>query len=715
MEELQGIITGVLFRNEDNGFTVLRLGGENNAPPRVCVGTMPALEPGISVLLRGEWDLHRSFGRQFNVSSYEISTPRTIDAISMFLGSGFISSIGPGRARSIIDVFGLETLEVLDREPQRLLEVRGIGKKLCGRIIESWRHQRAVRELMLYLQPFGVSVNMAYKIFKAYGHEAKERITRDPYCLIDDIWGVGFRKADAIAQHLGFSQDSHRRVRAGILFVLQEAVEEGHSYLPRAELAEQAARILGVEVERVADSLEHLLAHRQLAAEEDRLYLRFLFDAENEVARMLGLRARAPGAPAAETVDTIRKWLDEYRVSTGWQGAPAQIEAVVSALTNAVFILTGGPGTGKTTTLQVIVSYLRARNRTVKLAAPTGRAAQRMGTIAGLQAHTIHRLLEFKPAKDGFFFARNADNPVEADVVIVDEVSMIDILLMKNFLAALRPETALILVGDNNQLPSVGPGYVLGDLIASRIITHVHLTTIFRQAARSRIVLGAHEVLKGNTPYFPNDKSDDCFFVQEEDPQRCVETITELASHRIPQRYGFNPIADIQVLSPMHKGILGTENLNLHLQNALNPGTEKIVRGAVSFAEGDRVMQLRNNYDTGVFNGDIGRVVSIGGEDGLRVDFDGHAVEYGRKDLDELTPAYCISIHKSQGCEFTCCIIPVVTQHYIMLQRNLLYTALTRARRLCILIGTHKALSIMVSNNEVRFRYSGLARKLFRE
>ncbi|MBD3391486.1 MAG: ATP-dependent RecD-like DNA helicase [Chitinivibrionales bacterium] len=713
MIEIQGIVTDVTYQNEDTGFTVLRLHDEERVQPRTCVGTMPTVRKGESVLVRGEQVNDPRYGPQLRVSSYELARPVTLDGMRMLLSSGLIANIGPHRAQKIIDTFGTGTLDILDREPKRLLQVSGIGKKTLANIVDAWKKQQHVRDLMLFLQQFGVSVNLAQKIYRAYGGTAKEVVSTNPYALIDDIWGVGFKKADAIARHLGFGADSYRRIKAGLIFIMQEAVGDGHCFLPRQEAINKAAELLGVPLEMVLYSLDHVVQEKVLVLEKDSLYLPAYHRAEITVADLLHKRVSASraGGSGGDHAD-IEAWLERYRRLSSWEPDPRQVEAVKAAITNRIFLLTGGPGTGKTTTLQVIVAFYRERSVPVALAAPTGRAAQRMGTISGIAAKTIHRLLEFHPRGRGHSFARNADNPLDAKVIIVDEVSMIDLMLMRNLLDAVPPDATLIFVGDSNQLPSVGAGNVLADMIASGAISHVRLTTIFRQAAQSRIVTAAHEIIEGAVPYFANVPSEDCFFMKKEEPDACVHTILDLVTGRLPRRYGLDAIRDIQVLSPMHKGPIGTQALNRLLQKHLNPSPRALIRGETSFAEGDKVMQIRNNYDKGVFNGDIGFVTSLSGESELSVDFGEHSIHYDHAALDELTHAYCISIHKSQGCEFKAVVIPLMTHHYILLQRNLLYTALTRARQLCVMVGMPKALALAVNNDTSLRRYSWLADRI---
>ena len=713
METLKGIVADITFRNEDSGFSVIRFKPDGRSDTSVCVGVLTAVDRGQSLHITGQWENHKRFGRQFTVAHYEIVRPTTLEGIEMLLGSGLISSIGAARAKKIIDVFGLQTLDILDGNPRRLLEVEGIGEKTFAKIQDAWGRQKHIRDLMLFLQECAVSVNLAHKIYKAYGNNAREFISRDPYCLINDIWGVGFSKADAIAQKMGFSHDSFKRIRAGLMHLLQEANGDGHTYLPKGELSDAAAKLLDVKEELVVYTLEHCAKEELFIEEEGCIYLPRLLDAEKTVARLLTDKASSPNnAVARYDAGAMDVWLASYCARSGWTPDQKQLEAIKTLCMHSALLLTGGPGTGKTTTLHMIVSFFREHHIGITLTAPTGRAAQRMGSIAGIKASTIHRLLEFRPGKDRFYFARTAENPIDADVVIVDEVSMIDILLMKSLLCAIRPGAAVLFVGDSNQLPSVGPGNVLADMILSRRVPHVELTTIFRQAAHSTIILAAHDIIRGATPRFSNDKGENCFFIKEDDPLRCLSTVVDLVTTRLPKRYGFNPVFDIQVLSPMHRGTLGTQNVNRELQAALHPESKKIMRGESAFGAGDRVMQIRNNYDLGVFNGDIGYILDFVDEDELTVDFDGQKVRYEQKDLDELVHAYCISIHKSQGCEFKAVIIIMMTQHYILLQRNLLYTAITRARDLCILIGMPKAVSLAINNNEAFHRYSRLCRRM---
>ena len=750
-EKIEGSVETVTYQNDDNGYCVFQLLTKDKAVC-ACVGTAPAVRKGLCVALEGKWVTHRKFGRQFAFDACEVTRPTTIEGITQLLESGLISNIGAARARMIVDRFGMETLAVIDNNPDRLSEIPGIGAKTLGKIKGSWAQQRHIRDLALFLQGYDIPPSTASRVYRAYGAEAKKRITENPYCLIDDIWGIGFIKADAIAIKLGFDAESYKRIKAGLTFALQEAASNGHTYLPRAELETVSAELLNVDPGKITFTLDNCNSQGIFICEDDCVYLPYLYHAEKEVAQRLSMMvSNAKTEPAekssknnagntgktsppqkftddssAATGNTvinndgtqkkpavsdkdIDKFITIYQEKTGWVGAPEQLEAVRRAAKNKIFILTGGPGTGKTTVLQVIVALFRQLNMKIELAAPTGRAAARMGSISGIAARTIHRLLEFKPSGGGggFKFLKCAENPIDADAIILDEASMVDITLMKSFIAAVRRGTTLILVGDFNQLPSVGPGNVLSDLISCPLIPHVQLTRIFRQSAQSRIVTAAHEIIGGDVPEFGNAASDNCFLIAEEDPQKCLDTIVDLVKRRLPARYGFDPMADIQALSPMHRGTLGTISLNAALQGALNGNDKKISAGQHTFVLGDRVIQTKNNYDTGVFNGDIGFITAIA--DGqVAVTFDKTPVVYDTRDLDQIIPAYCISIHKSQGSEFRAVVIPISTQHFIMLQRNLIYTALTRAKELCVFVGTRYALSMAVKNDKALTRNSRL-------
>lgn len=708
MATLHGTVDRITFHNEENGFTVFRVAPDDGGMPVSCVGTTPTIEAGQCVKLAGSYDVHRKFGRQFSVQSFEIVRPTTVEGIVRLLSSGFIPSLGESRARKITEAFGTDTLDILDHSPSRLREVPGIGPTIAGRIREAWEEQRHLRALLLFLQEFGVTLNMAYRIYRAYGADAQARVSADPYALAADVWGIGFKRADAIAQKLGFTRDSYKRIQAGLYFALQQAMGEGHCFLPTAELTERAAELLGVESRLVTYSLDNVVTARVLMADDDRIYLPHLYHAERTVAAQLADRLRTPPPQGADD-DRLQAWFDDFARRKGWFLDPLQRDACVQASKSSVFVLTGGPGTGKTTTLQVLVAYWQSRQARIALAAPTGRAAQRMGTVAGMTAQTIHRLLEFRPKAGGSGFARNGDHPLDTDLVVVDEVSMVDILLMRSLLEALPPHARLILVGDSHQLPSIGPGAVLADTINSGRVPHVELTTIFRQAAASRIVTAAHQIMRGDMVHFDNGADDDCFFVRQEEPEACLNTVVDLVCQRLPHRYGLDARTDIQVLAPMHRGPVGTQSINHVLQEKLTTGGRSLTRGDLTYTTGDRVMQIRNNYDRGVFNGDIGHITAITDEQDVIVNFGAVQATYVPRELDELVHAYCISIHKSQGCEFRAVVIPLSTQHFVMLKRNLVYTALTRARELCVFVGSQRAFGIAVRAADALHRYSRLA------
>jgi exodeoxyribonuclease V alpha subunit len=708
MERLEGRIESIVYQNDDTGYCVLRLAAV--AGQCTCVGGAPAVRAGMLVALDGEWVQHKRFGRQFSFTRYEITRPTTEEGITRLLESGLISNIGAKRARLIVEAFGLETLNILDNRPEKLSEVPGIGPRTIRKIRDSWEQQRHIRDLVLFLQEYGISAATASRVYKVYGDDSKKRICENPYSLIDDIWGIGFVKADAIAVKIGFDINSYKRLKAGLIYALQNAATEGHAYLPKAELETAAAELLGVPPEQIIYTIDHCVNSGILICKEECLYLPYLHAAESGVAQRLAERLGSGGGGQRRLSDReVNEFIAKYEKRTGWEGAPEQLEAVRRAAQSGIFILTGGPGTGKTTVLQMIVTLFREFGMRVELAAPTGRAAARMGSISGIAARTIHRLLEFKPggAAGGFNFQRCETNPINADAVILDEASMVDILLMKSFISAVKNETSLILVGDKNQLPSVGPGNVLADLIACPRIPHVELKRVFRQSAKSRIVTAAHEIMAGETPEFSNSAADNCFLMAENDPATCLDAIVDLVCRRLPARYGLDPLADIQVLSPMHRGTLGTININAALQSALNKNDKKIQVGQNTFVLGDRVMQAKNNYEAGVFNGDIGFITNI--DDGkVTIAFDKTPAVYEGHDLDQIIPGYCISIHKSQGSEFKAVVMPVSTQHFIMLQRNLIYTGLTRAKELCVFVGLRRALSMAVRNDKALTRNSRL-------
>ncbi len=713
MELNNGIVVAVPFHNEENGFTVIKVRFNDLPTPVTCTGIMPLVSTGETVDIKGRWETHERYGKQFVVDHIAPKRPTTIEGIFSLLSSGILKNIGPVRARQIVERFGLETLNILDKNPERLAEIPGFGKKTVQKITEKWNKDDKFRNLIIFLKGYDVSLGTAIKIYNKYGEDAQFKIMQNPYALCEDIWGIGFLKADHIARKIGFSHDSYKRIQAGILYIMQNAADEGHSCFPLTEACQKAAELLEVDEPRIRFSLDYMISERILIHEGDWIFLPYLYYSEKTVA--LNIINRLTGWENSNRKgNDICRWLEAYERKKNWHADPVQRKAVIEAVNQPCILITGGPGTGKTTIIKVLATYFAERHKKILLAAPTGRAAQRLKELTEIKAQTVHRLLEYKLDKgeNGFRFNRNESNPLDADAVIIDEMSMVDLYLMSKLCVAVKKETALIFVGDNNQLPSVGAGNVLSDMIDSKIIPHVHLTTIFRQALQSRIITAAHEINSGITPKFGNSKDENCFFLEESDPDVVLEKIIDLVSRRLPISYHLNPVHDIQVLSPMHKGLLGTEHLNQKLQEVLRSSSKCIKNGRNCFYLGDKVMQIKNNYEKNVFNGDIGIITDIISDTGASVDFQGNIVSYELSAMDELIPAYCISIHKSQGSEFNAVIIPVLTQHYIMLQRNLIYTALTRAKKVCIFIGTKKALHLAVQTNKTSKRYSCLVERL---
>jgi exodeoxyribonuclease V alpha subunit len=713
---LEGTLIRVNYSDEETGYVVARLEIPDHRHPVTVVGNLWGATPGETIRLRGQWVRHARYGEQFKVEAYESILPASVAAIERYLASGLIRGIGPAFARRLVDAFGSETLRVIEEEPERLLSVDGIGEARQAQIRAAWTEQQHLRGLMLFLQEHQISPTFALRIFKAYGPSAPLRIREDPYRLARDIAGIGFKTADRIGASLGIAKDSTTRVAAGLLYLLQEAAEAGHVYFPSSRLCHDAGDLLGI---RDVDLFQRTLAdlHEDEAvvceplAEETAVYLPALYEAEEGVSRRLALLAKAPRL--GPTIDLPRaiQWA-EARGEI--QFTSEQREALRKAFEAKVLIITGGPGTGKTTLLRALIEILERKGVRLLLSAPTGRAAKRMAEATGREAKTIHRLLEFSP-KEGRF-KRNEVHPLEVDLLVVDEASMIDLILMNQLLKAIPPMAALLLLGDADQLPSVGPGSLLHDLIASGSVLVVRLTEIFRQAKESHIVMNAHRVNRGEFPHLPAFGISDFAFIAIDDPEVIRDRVRTLVTTEIPHRYGLDPLQDIQVITPMNRGPLGVATLNQDLQEALNPHGETIVGGGRHLRVGDRAMQVRNNYDKEVYNGDLGWIVRIDREEQqLWVRFDQGEVVYEWNEIDELSLAYAISVHKSQGSEYPVVVLPLHTSHYVMLQRNLLYTALSRGRTLVVMVGTRQAVSIAVRNARLRERYSLLPTCLRRE
>jgi exodeoxyribonuclease V alpha subunit len=722
--ELSGQIERITFANEDNGYTIAKVKVRGKKDLVTVVGNLMAPMPGEILDMRGEWTIHPKFGEQFKVAHFKTKVPATIHGIQKYLGSGLIKGLGPVMAERIVERFGEKTLDVIENQIGRLADIKGIGKKSLANIAKAWEAQKEIRDVMIFLQSHGVSATYATKIFKRYGDRSIAVVKKNPYRLATDIFGIGFLKADHIAKELGFSNDANVRMEAGVLYALYQLSEDGHVFFPYEPLIERCREILSVEREPIVGAIGRLHADKQIVIEDinediqdftenqKAVYLTRYHQCETGVANRLKALLSTPKPMRA--VDSARaiQWVQDQ---LSFQPAEKQQDAIRYALDNKVLVLTGGPGTGKTTIIKAILKIFSQMKVHIMLAAPTGRAAKRMSEMTGHPAKTIHRLLEYSIHKLGF--QRHENNPLECDVLIVDETSMIDTVLMYHLLKAVPATASCIFVGDVNQLPSVGPGNVLKDLIASGAVAVIELVEIFRQAKSSRIIVNAHKINSGELPIIDrseiSDPQNDFYFIEQEDPQKVLDIIIELAHTRISQRFGFDAINDIQVLTPMHKGIVGAVNLNNQLQTVLNPGSGGIVRGDRTFRVNDKVMQIRNNYDKEVFNGDIGRISAIESEERrITACFDNRQVVYDISELDEMVLAYAVSVHKSQGSEYPVVILPILTQHYILLQRNLIYTAVTRGRHLVVMVGSRKALAIGVSNNQIQQRHARLRYRL---
>ncbi len=710
MAQLRGIVDRITFQNEENGYTIARLQVEGstayNNRLATIVGEMLSINPGETVILEGEWTTHKQYGAQFKIESYQTVYPSTVEGMRRYLGSGLIKGIGPVTAKRIVDHFGKEALDVIERDPERLVEVEGLGAKRAKWIIKAWEDQREIHNVMLFLQSHEVGTGYAVKIWKRYGHEAIELIRENPYRLSVDVWGIGFLTADRIAQKMGIPAHSDRRIQAGLLHVLNEAADkEGHVFLPEDALIESCAEALDVPVDAIAPCVAQLLSEESIVANDERVYLPHLYYAEQGAATRCYQLSQVQRIELGNIPAEVRA----IEQRDGVTFAPRQKLALEKALSHNLLVLTGGPGTGKTTTIKGLIALLEARKKKIALAAPTGRAAKRMSEATGHEAKTIHRLLKFSPSE--MAFEKNFDNPLEIDALIVDEISMVDTVLMNSLLRAVPISASVVLVGDVDQLPSVGAGNVLKDVIASGTVEVVELNEIFRQAQTSHIVTNAHAINRGEMPYVQNDRDADFFFIEVSEPNQVVEMVCGLCAARLPRTYRLDSIEDIQVLVPMYRGETGANNLNQVLQDELNPKGQEMTRGGIRFRVGDKVMQVRNNYDRDVFNGDIGRVLGIE-DDILHMRFQDRVIEYEFSELDELVLAYAMSVHKSQGAEFRAVVMPLTTQHYMMLQRNLLYTAITRARELVVLVGTKQALGMAVRNNRVAERHTTLSQRI---
>ena len=709
-EVLAGLVERVTYQNAENGFCVIRVKARSHRDLVTVVGHAATISAGEWITASGDWVNDRTHGQQFKARFLKTSEPTSIEGIEKYLSSGMIRGVGPVYAKKLLRAFGEKVFEVIETQADRLREVDGIGPVRAGRIVSAWAEQKAVREIMVFLYSHGVGTARAVRIFKTYGADAIQVMTENPYRLARDIRGIGFKTADAIAMKLGIEKTAMVRVRAGISYALTEAMDEGHCGLPTDELVPLAEKLLEVSQRLIRTALGLELQEGRVVAdrvgETPCVFLTGLYRAERTIAERLMRLANGMLPWAWIDPGKALPWA-EKRI--GLTFAESQVAAIRLALISKVLVITGGPGVGKTTIVNAILRILAAKGVRLLLCAPTGRAAKRMTEATGFEAKTIHRLLEVDPKGGGF--KRGDDNPLDCDLLVVDETSMVDVMLMQALMKAVPDKTALLLVGDIDQLPSVGPGQVLADVISSGAVPVVRLTEVFRQAAQSRIIISAHRINEGSIPDLsPPREESDFYFVQADDPETAVGRIIDLVKTRIPKRFGFDPIRDIQVLCPMNRGGAGARSLNIELQAALNPaGDRKVERFGWTFAPGDKVMQIENDYDKEVYNGDIGYIDGVDPDAGeIVASFDGRSVTYGFGELDMLVPAYAATIHKSQGSEYPAVVIPMLTQHYAMLQRNLLYTGVTRGKRLVVLVGQKKAVAIAVQNVSGRQRWSKL-------
>jgi len=704
MIRIRCVVERITYQNPENGYCVLKTKVKDYSDLVTVVGNMLDVNVGSVLLLEGSWKVDRRYGSQFVAERWEETMPATLYGIEKYLGSGLVKGVGPKFAQRIVQKFGLDTIQVIEDDVNRLFEVDGIGPKRVAKIHDSWEKQKDIKNVMLFLQGHGVSTAFGAKIYRAYGKESIDKVKENPFRLADDIWGIGFKTADTIAEKMGIGKEDHCRCRSGIMYTLSELSNEGHVYAEREQLVKTAVELLEAGDESITAALQRMIADEDLRTEGEAIYLPPFYYAEIGTANKLRRLMESPSGLFTGDID-----IAAIESASGIRYDMVQVAAIRQAASSKVMVLTGGPGTGKTTTTQGIIAAYRSMGLSVVLAAPTGRAAKRMSEATGMEAKTIHRLLECKPPEG---YKRNEENPIEGDVLIVDESSMIDIVLMNSLLKAMPETMGLVLVGDIDQLPSVGAGNVLRDIIDSGVVPVIRLTRIFRQAQSSRIVMNAHRINQGHQPDLSNGRDTDFFFIEQEDPQQAADAIVNLVKNRLPKGYNVTP-SSIQVLTPMQKGVIGASSLNISLQEALNPSEVCLHRSGYSFRQGDRVMQIHNNYDKEAFNGDIGFISDVDMEDrSLTVDYDGRKVEYDVTELDELTLAYSTTIHKSQGSEYPIVVIPTMMTHFVMLQRNLIYTGVTRAKKVCVIVGQRKALFYAVRHLTVDKRNTMLKERL---
>lgn len=714
-QTLEGVLERITYQNDENGYTIAKILPKGKIQPVTVVGALAGVQVGESLILNGTWINHHQYGRQFEVKSYQVRYPATLEGIRKYLGSGLIKGVGPVTARKIVDHFGLKTLDVLDNTPDKILEVPGIGPSKADLIGNAWVEQQQIKEVMLFLQSHGVSASLAVKIYKQYAEKSIQVVRETPYQLARDIFGIGFKTADQIARKMGLAMDSPDRIQTGLLYALGNLSNEGHCFATQNQLLAEVVPLLELSRDVCLQQIENLIKQEDIIQDNEALYLPPFYHAEKGVANKL-LKIMHSTQDRLGNFQKVN-WPLAFSVldRTGKiQLTDQQKLAIQTALTQKVSVLTGGPGTGKSTITGSIIQLLKEKHATVLLAAPTGRAAKRLSETTGLEAKTIHRLLEFNPS-ESVSFVRDRQNPLDADLIIIDETSMVDILLMNHLLNAIEAGSHLLFVGDMDQLPSVGAGNVLRDLIESKVIPVIRLDTIFRQAEDSFIIVNAHRINNGEMPLFSKEAVD-FFLFPETDALKAADWVVDLVSERIQNKFGFDPIMDIQVLTPMHRGACGVTELNERLQAALNPADPRkaeVRHGSRVFRVGDRVMQIRNDYERKIFNGDLGVIANIDTENHIvTVNFEERMVPCETLQLEELVHAYAISIHKSQGSEFPVVVIPLLMQHYMMLQRNLVYTAVTRARKLVVMVGDKKSIGMAVRNNKIASRNTLLKERL---
>ena len=705
MDRITCTVDRITYQNPENGYAVLQANVKGYREQQTIVGNFFEVTVGAVLIVEGEWRVDKRYGRQFAAQSWTEILPATVTGMEKYLGSGLVKGIGPKFAKLIVSHFGLDTFKVIEEDIERLRELPGIGTSRISKIKESWEKQKDVKDIMVFLQSYGVSSTYAAKIYKTYAKDSIEKVSKNPYCLADDIWGIGFKTADAIAKKMGYKENDPRRCRSGILYTLSRLSDDGHVYAEREQLVKTARELLLADEQPINDSIDEMIKSEDLVLDNDAIFLPPFYYAEcgvaNKLKRLMGSTEQSLFEEQLDIQQIVRKTHIHYD--------DVQVEAIRMAVNSKVMVLTGGPGTGKTTTTLGIIAALQNIGMSILLAAPTGRAAKRMSEATGKEAKTIHRLLEYNPAEG---YGRNDEKPLEGGVLIVDESSMIDIILMNSLLKAVPTHMRLILVGDVDQLPSVGAGNVLRDIIDSESVPVIRLTRIFRQAQSSRIITNAHRINQGQYPDISNGKTTDFFFIKQEDPTMAAAEIVNIVKNRIPNAYHIST-NDIQVLAPMQRSVVGATNLNIALQEAINPTGESLNRGGFKYRKGDKVMQIRNNYDKDVYNGDIGKILEVNMEDRtLTVLFDNRRIEYEDTDLDELTLAYATTIHKSQGSEYPVVVIPILMTHFMMLQRNLVYTGITRAKKICIIVGTTKALAYSIHNQVVLKRNTRLKERL---